>query len=841
MAYSFVQLPGDGSNQNFPFTFGYLSKSHISAKVDGVSVTFTWLTDFSIQIDPAPAAGTIVEVRRTTPLDQPAVVWTDGSTLTEQDMNQEARFNLYIAQEARDLADVSLQLDSEGVWDGRSRSTTNFADPTGPTGLVTKNFLDNTYTTDIDAKVAAAAASATASANSASASQGYATAADESSDLAAQLLSIFKGQYYGPLSSDPTVDPNGNPVGVGDLYFNTTAKAMRVYTGAGWQNAGSTVQGVINKPVTPVIATEGQTSVLIPGGYDPNFIITFVNGVGISSPAVDVSSGTDIIFDDPLSAGDEVMWVAFGAFEAANAIPADGSVTDSKVAPNADIAATKLTFLQDGTGAVARSVESKLRDRLNICDFGAIPNGGDAAATANTAALAAAVSAATAKGGARIVAPAGVFKFNGGQQLWPNSSGWHNLVIEGDGAGSTVFDFSLCPSGTNGFDVMGWGGRVGFRGLTIQNAPGIGIDWNHNNEWVSRIFAEDVIVDGCGSHGFRFFQNYMGHFIGLESRNNALTGFMLENTFTSMTFIRCWAGGDAARPNGGNEGIGWDICGLSYSSLIGCGSDWNALGFRILSSNSTTLVSCGCESNDQEGFFITSTTPQGSQGVRGVVLENCFAFNNAKAGLGTYSNFLAVSTGSGVPVSVETRGCIDMNTDGSPISLVLAGTSGTINYTDSGSSLVGTLAKSGSVNFQNNTVSGKSTMVALSANQAITTSVDVVVAFNTTVSNRLGASLSGGTIIIPPMVNRIKVSAGVYWDNNSSGARFVQIKKNGVSVAGLPAQKTMGNAFTQQSVNSAIIEVSPADTISVTVNQTSAGDLNVISNPLTFLSVEAIG
>lgn len=384
MAYSYTQLAGNGSNTNFNFSFGYLSRSHISVKVDGVAVAFTFLTDFSVQVVPAPAADTVVEVRRTTPLDQPAVVWTDGSTLTEQDMNLDSRFNLYIAQEARDLADVSLQLDSEGAWDGRGRTTKNFADPTGPTSLVTRKYFEDTYTPILDAKVAAAAASASASASSAAQSQGYAAAADNSADLAAELLALFRGQYLGAKDEAPTVDGNGQPLTVGDLYFDNTLRQMRVYTSTGWKNATSTIEDTLSQPVAPIVATAGQTVVNIPGGYDAPFIMVFVNGVKVDAPVVDISSGTNVVFSEPLSAGDEVSYIAFGAFTVANINAAD-------------------VRFQNGAAGINQSVHNKLAQSVNLADFtGFDPTG----ATPSDAAFAAAFAALPEAGGV-VVIPVG--------------------------------------------------------------------------------------------------------------------------------------------------------------------------------------------------------------------------------------------------------------------------------------------------------------------------------------------------------------------------------------------------------------------------------------------------
>ncbi|CAB5162617.1 hypothetical protein UFOVP151_41 [uncultured Caudovirales phage] len=79
-----------------------------------------------------------------------------------------------------------------------------------------------------------ASSNATAAASSATAASGSATAASGSAASALTYLNNFKGQYYGPLASNPTLDPLGNAMGAGDLYWNTTIPEMRVYSGSAW-------------------------------------------------------------------------------------------------------------------------------------------------------------------------------------------------------------------------------------------------------------------------------------------------------------------------------------------------------------------------------------------------------------------------------------------------------------------------------------------------------------------------------------------------------------------------------------------------------------------------------
>lgn len=318
MPYSYVLLPGDGTTTNFNFNFGYLARDHIHVSVDTVDTPFTFLTDFSVQISPAPAAGTVIEIRRRTPLDEAIVDWTDGTVLTEFDLDLNTLFSLYAAQEAQDAVNASIKQDSEGVWDGQGRTTTNFAAPEDDTGLVTKGYFDNVYTPQLEAQVLEATTQAGNAANSASAASNSADAAEDSADAAAAILATFKGQYLGALPDAPTVDGNGDPVTVGDLYFDTTFNMMKVYSGSSWLNAGSTIEGTISIPDNPVSATAGQTVIPVPGGYDPGFILVILNGAIVGGADVDTSSGTDLEFASPLSPGDEVSWVAFGAFEVAD-------------------------------------------------------------------------------------------------------------------------------------------------------------------------------------------------------------------------------------------------------------------------------------------------------------------------------------------------------------------------------------------------------------------------------------------------------------------------------------------------------------------------------------------
>ena len=113
---------------------------------------------------------------------------------------------------------------------------TGVGDPTLAQDAATKNYIDTIFgsTSSAAASAAAAATSATNANNSATAAAGSATAASGSATSALGYLNTFKGQYYGSLASDPTLDPLGAAMTAGDLYFNTTVLGMKVYTGSAW-------------------------------------------------------------------------------------------------------------------------------------------------------------------------------------------------------------------------------------------------------------------------------------------------------------------------------------------------------------------------------------------------------------------------------------------------------------------------------------------------------------------------------------------------------------------------------------------------------------------------------
>lgn len=160
----------NGAQQNFTFTFDYLSKAFVRVYLNGVETTaFTLPTAYTVRTNTPPAIGTVVIVRRFTSPSK-LVDFVDGSILTSSDLNLSYLQAIHIAEEGRDSSYEALTLDVDGTYTARGRRISHLADPVNDFDAVTKIWA----TTSVNSSVVAAAASATEAANQAAAAAGSA-------------------------------------------------------------------------------------------------------------------------------------------------------------------------------------------------------------------------------------------------------------------------------------------------------------------------------------------------------------------------------------------------------------------------------------------------------------------------------------------------------------------------------------------------------------------------------------------------------------------------------------------------------------------------------------------
>lgn len=112
--YSVNIKPGNGVQSVFEISFagGYISRDHVKAymRVGGLEqpASLTFLNDFTVQVSPVPPAGSTLVIYRETPKDKPLADFSDGSIVTERNLDVNAKQAVFIAAEAQDLGAEKL-------------------------------------------------------------------------------------------------------------------------------------------------------------------------------------------------------------------------------------------------------------------------------------------------------------------------------------------------------------------------------------------------------------------------------------------------------------------------------------------------------------------------------------------------------------------------------------------------------------------------------------------------------------------------------------------------------------------------------------------------------------
>lgn len=149
MPLSYAHSSGDGSNRLFDVPCEYLSKSHVTVRVDGVLVPFSWIDTYRLQTTTAPPAGSVVEVRRVTPRVDRLVTFTDGSTLVQSDLNTSTLQSFFLAQEAFDQGAASMAVTEDGQFSALNRRITSLANPVNAQDAVTKLWAETAMSSQL--------------------------------------------------------------------------------------------------------------------------------------------------------------------------------------------------------------------------------------------------------------------------------------------------------------------------------------------------------------------------------------------------------------------------------------------------------------------------------------------------------------------------------------------------------------------------------------------------------------------------------------------------------------------------------------------------------------------
>lgn len=170
-----------------------------------------------------------------------------------------------------------------------------------------------------------------------------------------------------------------------------------------------------------------------------------------------------------------------------------------------------LSFLAKGLGAIVRSVQDKLRERISVVDYGADPTGVvDSTAACNAAHVTAGI-------GGTVFYPRGAYRINGTITMLPGQ------VVRGDGWSSTVNSFAVA-SGSE------------LRQYSVANIPLlqiVGTDDNHQQE---RWGVYDIALT-CSTPSATFGTGFYADY----ARQGHMRNVYVASFSTSLDFEpQCW-------------------------------------------------------------------------------------------------------------------------------------------------------------------------------------------------------------------------------------------------------------------------------------------------------------
>jgi hypothetical protein len=186
--------------------------------------------------------------------------WATATSYTVNDVFRDpASKNLYVAKLAHMssiLADdvtagrIALAVNVEDVELAKSAAETardkasQWSEASENTEVETGQYSAKHHSLKSAASATASASSATASADARdltlqyrNAAQTAQSAAEDAQAAAEAALDEFDDRWLGPKAANPSADNDGNPLQEGAVYWNTTAKSLRIYNGTAWSAA----------------------------------------------------------------------------------------------------------------------------------------------------------------------------------------------------------------------------------------------------------------------------------------------------------------------------------------------------------------------------------------------------------------------------------------------------------------------------------------------------------------------------------------------------------------------------------------------------------------------------
>jgi polygalacturonase len=337
-------------------------------------------------------------------------------------------------------------------------------------------------------------------------------------------------QNVATLGSVLALDPANQPA-VGTL---TGAELMSVkQSGAFFQSTLTKIAQFVMSLLAPqtqsIPVTANSQASYVTNGYSPGLINVFITGIRLNPSQYQATDGVHVVITDSavlaklitgmtvdiaasvgltvsnvatvasvnaLSPSNQPAAATLSGTEQVSMLQGSGLVQGTLTKIAQWLIGTYQGFTQSGSGALARTIQSKLQDNVSVLDFGAVGDG----VTNNTAAFAAAIAYQSANSASQVLRiPKGVFVV--GQLTIPSTG----LIIIGEGADSQLIVSAhdqvsiISAVACSLFEVHNL--RLTGDGTALSNT-GYGLYISQIND----VVLDNLWVDGFGNNSI-FFDN----------------------------------------------------------------------------------------------------------------------------------------------------------------------------------------------------------------------------------------------------------------------------------------------------------------------------------------------
>tara|TARA_B100000989_G_scaffold94990_1_gene69065 strand:+ start:10599 stop:12173 length:1575 start_codon:yes stop_codon:yes gene_type:complete len=183
------------------------------------------------------------------------------------------------------------------IVDAASATTSATNAASSATAAASSASTASTQASNASSSASTASTQASNASTSATNAASSATAAASSASQLVTLIDNFDDVYLGAKSSEPSVDNDGDALNAGDLFYDTSVNALKVYSGSAWQITTQTSLTEVSGDSTPQLGgdLDVQTNAIVTTS-NRNIALT-PNGTGVVriDGNVDIQTGEIVL------------------------------------------------------------------------------------------------------------------------------------------------------------------------------------------------------------------------------------------------------------------------------------------------------------------------------------------------------------------------------------------------------------------------------------------------------------------------------------------------------------------------------------------------------------------